>query len=88
MTKAIARKGNFFVYIVRCTHGTLYTGYTNDLDKRFKMHNSGKGAKYLRGKGPVRLVWSKEYRYYKNAIKAENRIKRMTKKQKEQLVGP
>ena len=84
--RSIARKGNFFVYIVRCKHGTLYAGYTNDLEHRLKMHNSGKGAKYLRGKGPVELVWVKGYRYLRCAMKEEVRIKKLSKKQKECLV--
>ena len=50
------------------------------------LHNDGKGAKYVRGKGPVELVYCKEYRYFKNVLRAERRIKRMTRKQKEALV--
>ena len=50
------------------------------------MHNKGKGAKYLRGKLPVQLVYAKEYRYYKNALRAERNTKKLTHKQKEELV--
>lgn len=84
--KKIKRSGNFFVYIVECKKGTFYTGYTNDLDKRIELHNSGKGAKYLRGKGPVKLVYVREYRYYKNAVKAEISIKNLPRKKKEELI--
>lgn len=84
--RKIKRKGRFFVYIVRCSRGTLYTGYTRDLDKRIALHNSGRGAKYLRGKGPVTLVYARVYKYYKNAVKAEAAIKDMNREQKEKLV--
>lgn len=71
---------------MRCRNGTLYTGYTNDLKKRLKLHNEGKGAKYLRGKAPIKLVWCKEYKYYKWAVRLEFAIKKLTKKDKELLV--
>ena len=52
--------------MLECGDGTYYTGYTSDLEKRLKEHNDGKrGAKYLRGKIPVKLVYAKEYKYYK-----------------------
>lgn len=77
----------FYVYIAQCQDGTYYTGYTNDLENRIKEHNNGKrGAKYLRGKGPVKLVWCKEYRYFKSAFLEEKRIKGLTRKQKEKLI--
>jgi putative endonuclease len=81
------RNGKFWVYIVECADGTYYTGYTNDLEARVKLHNSGHGAKYLKGKGPVKLVYVKEYRYYKNALHAERNLKKLTRVQKEELVG-
>lgn len=74
------------MYIVRCKKGTYYAGYTNDLAKRIKMHSNGRGAKYLRGKGPVELVYMKEYAYYKRAVDRERAIKRMTRKEKEELI--
>ncbi len=86
MKKEFKRKGKFYVYIVECANGTYYTGYTNNLENRIKLHNRGKGAKYLRGKGPVRLVYAKEYRCYKNALNAEIEIKTYTKREKEELI--
>ena len=74
------------MYIVKCANGTYYTGYTSDLDKRIKLHNSGKGAKYTRGRGPLNLVWKKEYKYYKRAVNEEIRIKTLSKKEKEKLI--
>ena len=80
------RHGQYFVYILKCQNGTYYTGYTNNLENRVKMHNKGTGAKYLRGKGPVELVFAKEYRYYKNAVNGERAVKKLTRVQKEKLV--
>jgi len=80
------RSGKFYVYIVECRGGTYYTGYTNDLNKRIKFHNSGYGAKYLRGKLPVKLVYKKEYKYYKNALYTERNLKKLTRVQKENLI--
>lgn len=76
-----------FVYIVRCKYGTYYTGYTNDLEKRIEFHNNGNGAKYLRGKGPVKLVYKKKFKSRKNALKAERKIKKLTRKEKEELIA-
>jgi putative endonuclease len=81
-----SREGKFFVYIVQCRDETYYTGYTQNLEERVSLHNSGKGAKYLRGRLPVKLVYTKEYRYYKNALSAERRIKGLTRQQKSKLV--
>ena len=82
----IKRHSRYFVYIVRCKSGTYYTGYTSNLEQRIKEHNSSRGAKYLRGKSPLVLVYAKEYRYYKNALRAEKNIKKYTRKQKEELI--
>lgn len=87
MKKQIKRSGKFYVYIVKCSDWTYYTGYTNDLKKRIVEHNNSKrGAKYLRGRLPVKLVYIKEYSYYKRAIAGERSIKGLTHKQKEELV--
>jgi len=82
------RKGKFYVYVLECRDGAYYTGYTNDLKNRIKEHNGGtRGAKYLRGKGPMSLVWSKEYRYKHYAMSAEYKIKQLNRYQKQLLVG-
>jgi len=73
--------------MVRCVDGTYYSGSTNDLEARVRLHNAGNGAKYLRGRGPVRLVYVKEYRYYKNALRAESYLKRQTRRYKEELIN-
>lgn len=83
----IRRKGKFYVYIVECQNGTYYTGYTPDLVRRIKLHNAGKGAKYTRDRRPVKLVWRKEYKYFKLAFLEEKRIKRLTREQKIKLIN-
>lgn len=87
MPQKITRKSKYWVYIVQCKDGTYYTGSTNDLDKRIERHNEGYGAKYLKGKLPVKLVYAKEYHYYKNVLRRERDIKKMTRKQKEELIA-
>lgn len=72
----------WFVYILLCSDGTLYTGMTNDLEKRLKKHNEGKGAKYTRGRGPVTLLKKFEFETKSEAAKEEYRIKQLNKQQK------
>ncbi|MFC1658304.1 GIY-YIG nuclease family protein [Candidatus Omnitrophota bacterium] len=85
--KRFKRSGNFFVYIVQCADGNYYTGYTLDIKQRIRLHNNGKGAKYTRDRKPVRLVWCKEYKYFKNAFLEEKRIKGLRRQQKEKLIN-
>lgn len=80
------RHDKYFVYIIEDKNGTYYTGYTNDINKRFELHEKGRGAKYLRGRAPLKLVFVKEYAYYKNALGAERRIKTYTRERKEELI--
>jgi len=82
----LKKRDHYWVYMVRCKNGTLYTGYTNDLEHRLRMHNEGKGAKYLRGKAPVTLVWSKAYRNFRCAVRKEHEIKRLNRVQKEEII--
>lgn len=75
-----------YVYIIECSDGTLYTGYTNNLDKRINTHNKGKGAKYTRCRLPVKLLYYEEYDLKGEALKREYKIKQMTRKQKLKLI--
>lgn len=85
--KKAAHSGKFFVYILKCQNGAYYTGYTSDLEKRIKEHNNSKrGAKSLRGKGPVKAVWVKKYKYLHYAMSAEYRIKQLNRRQKALLI--
>lgn len=76
-----------YTYIVRCADGTLYTGWTNDLEKRMKAHNEGMGAKYTRSRRPVELVYSEEHETKEEAMSREYRIKRMSRQQKMELIN-
>jgi len=80
------RRSKYWVYIVQCKDGTYYTGYTNDLERRISQHSSGNGAKFLKRKAPIRLAYAKEYKYFKNALRAERKIKKLTRNQKERLI--
>lgn len=75
-----------YCYIIRCNDGSLYTGWTNDIKKRFKAHSSGNGAKYTRGRGPLQLVLVEEFETKELAMKREYEIKQMTKKEKEKFI--
>jgi putative endonuclease len=80
-------KKKHYVYIVECKYGTYYTGYTGNVEDRVKKHNEGKGAKYLRGRGPVKLVWVETYKDKVSALRKERTIKRLNKEQKQGLVN-
>ena len=73
-------------YILKCNDNSLYTGWTNDLTHRLKMHNEGKGAKYTRGRGPVELVYLEEFETKQEAMSREAKIKRLTRKEKLLLI--
>lgn len=87
-TRKFVRSGRFYVYIMECADGTYYTGYTKDLKRRLKEHNSGKsgGALYTKFRRPVKLAWKKKFRLFIEAYRTESAIKRLTRKQKELLV--
>ena len=73
-------------YILKCNDNSLYTGWTNDITHRLKMHNEGKGAKYTRGRGPVELVYLEEFETKLEAMSREAKIKRLTRKEKLLLI--
>ena len=75
-----------YTYILKCADGTLYCGWTNDLEKRLKSHNDGKGAKYTRSRLPVSLVYFQEFDTAQEAQKREYRIKQMTRQEKLKLI--
>lgn len=77
----------YYLYILRCADESFYTGITTDLERRLIEHNSLKsGAKYTRGRGPVKLVFSRKFRSRSTASKAEARIKKMTREEKAALI--
>ncbi|MGN0438958.1 MAG: GIY-YIG nuclease family protein [Lachnospiraceae bacterium] len=75
-----------YTYIVECSDGTLYAGWTNDLAKRMRAHNLGTGAKYTRSRLPVRLVYYEAYQTKQEAMKREYAIKQMRRKDKLNLI--
>ena len=76
-----------FVYMVECADKTLYTGWTTDVDRRLKAHNAGRGAKYTRERGPVRLVYVETMPDRRTAMKRELEIKRLGRAQKLALIA-
>lgn len=76
-----------YVYMIECADNSLYTGWTTDIEKRFKAHCEGKGAKYTRGRGPLKLVYWEEFQDKKLAMKREYKIKKLTKSEKLQLIN-
>jgi len=76
----------WFLYMIRCKGNMLYTGITTDVERRFKEHISGKGAKFLRGKAPLDLVYQKEIGSHSDALKEEIRIKKLSKAAKEAMI--
>lgn len=76
----------WYVYMVRCEDGSLYTGATNDLEKRVTAHNTGRGARYTRSRLPVALVYSRRVRDRSRALSVEARLKQLTRAQKQGLI--
>lgn len=75
-----------YTYIVECQDGTLYTGWTNHLEKRIQAHNAGKGAKYTKSRRPVRLVYYEQYETKQVAMSREYAIKQLSRKEKQKLI--
>jgi len=76
----------WFLYIIRCKGNMLYTGITTDVERRFEQHQAGKGAKFLRGKAPLALVYQITVGNHSEALKEELRIKKLSKSAKEKMI--
>ena len=76
----------WYLYIVKCNDSTLYTGITTDIKRRIKDHNTGYGAKYTRGRGPVQLVHIRQYKNRSDASKAEAKFKKFRRTKKLQII--
>ena len=76
-----------YTYIVKCRDGSLYTGWTTDLDRRVKAHNEGTGARYTKSRRPVELVYHETFETKEEAMRREYAIKRLTRAQKLALIG-
>lgn len=79
-------EAKWYLYILRCGDGTLYTGITTDVPKRLEQHRTGKGAKYTRGRSPLDLVYQEECGSHSEALKRELAVKKLTREQKEVLI--
>ena len=75
-----------YTYIVRCRDGSLYTGWTNNLEKRIKDHNSGRGAKYTKSRRPVLMAYYEEFATKEEAMRREWEIKQLKRQEKQDLV--
>lgn len=75
-----------YVYMLRCRDGSLYTGWTNDLEKRLKAHNSGSASKYTRTRLPAELVYFEEWESKEAAMSREWHIKRLSREEKQKLI--
>ena len=75
-----------YTYIVECSDGSFYTGWTNDLERRMKAHNEGRGATYTKSRRPVKLAYFETFRTKEEAMSRECQIKQMTRKEKEALM--
>ncbi len=76
-----------YVYILRCSDGTLYTGWTNDLEKRLAAHNAGTASKYTRSKRPVEMLWHEPCSSKADALKREAEIKKLSRSEKLKLIS-
>lgn len=86
MTQRRNEKEVNYTYILKCADGTLYTGWTVDLERRVESHNSGKGAKYTRSRRPVELVYYEQYEERGEAMRREYAIKQMSREDKQKLI--
>ena len=77
---------SWFVYMLRCGDGTLYTGITDDVEKRLAAHRAGRGAKYTRGRGPLELVYTERQSDKPAALRREHEIKQLTRQEKLNLL--
>ena len=80
-------ESNWYLYILRCGDGTLYTGITTDVQKRLETHRAGKGAKYTRGRQPLELAYREICENHSAALKRELEVKKLTRQEKEALIA-
>ena len=82
----MGNKADHLFYVLECKDGSYYAGYTNDLEKRVRVHNEGKGAKYTRAKRPVRCIYHESFETKREAMKAEYQFKQLTRPAKERYM--
>ncbi|WP_324760069.1 GIY-YIG nuclease family protein [Haloarcula sp. GH36] len=81
-----SQRTQHYTYVVRCSDGTFYTGYTTDVQRRVAEHDAGDGAKYTRGRTPVELVHVEDFESRSAAMSREHEIKQLSRDRKEELV--
>jgi putative endonuclease len=86
-TETDGRVAAYYTYIVECADGSLYTGWTGDVQQRIEMHNQGKGARYTRGRGPVILRACWQFKSRREAMSYEWHLKQLTRQQKQALIA-
>lgn len=79
-------KETHYFYVLECNDGSYYAGYTVDIERRLHNHNTGKGAKYTRGRTPVKLLYSEEFDSKSEALKMEIKFKKFSKKKKQSYI--
>ena len=84
--KEMQMESIWYLYILRCKDGTLYTGITTDVEKRLEAHRSGRGAKYTRGRAPLELVYRETCGSHSDALKREHQIKALSREDKQKLI--
>jgi putative endonuclease len=84
--KKANRRKTWFLYILKCRDGTLYTGITNDIQRRLRMHNDGTASRYTRSRLPVKLVYREPCRNRSDALRKEWALKRFPKREKEHYI--
>ena len=77
---------DWYLYIVRCLDGSLYTGIATDVDRRLAQHEANKGSRYLRGRGPLKLAFKRRIGEKGRALKIERKIKGLSRQEKEALI--
>jgi putative endonuclease len=82
----VKKNDNHYIYILECGDGTYYTGYTNDLVQRLERHQEGKGAKYTRGRGPLKLVFQESFCTKQEAMRMEFAVKKLNRSEKERII--
>ena len=87
MVSECNESNQWYVYLVKCSDKSLYTGITNNIERRIKEHNFHRGGRYTRSFGPVKLFWREEHPDKSSALKREMQIKRWTRSKKEALIS-
>jgi putative endonuclease len=84
--KSVVKKVRAYVYLVRCRDGTFYIGTARDIVQRLALHDAGKGAKYTRSRGPVKLLWQEGPMTVSRALRREHQLKQLTRPQKQAFI--